>query len=63
MADETNNLTEKKWHVCPSGHEDGALIVNIEENKPKRDEVGHLQYRCLTCNITFSVDENGRILL
>jgi hypothetical protein len=63
VADEKKNLSEKKWHVCPDGHEDGVQLGNTKENKPNRDEHGHLQYRCLTCNITFSVDDDGRILL
>lgn len=55
-------LRRKKYHICPNGHEDALLLVNIPENTPNRDDQGRLQYQCLVCNVKFSVDDKGQIV-
>lgn len=52
-------LEIRKERTCPYCRGKARLIANIEEQKPRRNKKGDLQYYCLSCHTKFSVDDNG----
>lgn len=48
-----------KEYICPNCGKKARLIANIEEQKPRRNKKGDLQYYCLSCHTKFSVDSDG----
>ena len=56
-------LGSPKQHTCPRCKAQALLIVNVKtESVPQRDERRNLLYRCIVCNLTFSVDTRGNIV-
>ncbi len=46
-----------KYHRCPFCYQSARLHVDIETDLiPQLDDEGHLQYYCLHCQETFSVE-------
>lgn len=53
-------LKIQKEHSCPKCSKVARLIADIEEQKPRRDKEGNLQYYCLSCHTKFLVNRHGR---
>jgi DNA-directed RNA polymerase subunit RPC12/RpoP len=56
-------LKSQKEHSCPRCSKVARLITDIDEREPRRDEKGNLQYYCISCHTTFSVDRHGHTII
>jgi hypothetical protein len=54
-------LKSQREHICPHCRKTAKLIADIEEQEPRRNKEGNLQYYCPSCDTKFSVDRRGNI--
>jgi transposase-like protein len=54
---------EVKHHTCPRCRKQAIVLVEVEDSaKFYRDDLGNIQYLCIHCGTTFSVDSNGNVI-
>lgn len=52
-----------KYHVCPRCGKPAVVLVALgSDTRFCRDAAGNLQYQCISCLTTFSVDRIGRAI-
>jgi hypothetical protein len=53
------SLKSQKEHSCPKCSKVARLVADIDEQEPRRNKKGDLQYYCLLCHTQFSVARHG----
>ena len=52
-----------KYHTCPRCKKQATVLVDIKDNTVfHRDEMGNIQYHCVHCSTTFSIDNKGSVV-
>ncbi len=52
-----------KYHICPRCRKQATILVDIKDNAIfHRDDMGNIQYHCVHCCTTFSIDKNGSVV-
>lgn len=52
-----------KCYICPRCRKQATVLVDIKDNTVfHRDDMGNIQYYCVHCRTTFSIDENSSVV-